>query len=173
MERGGWRKREAQMPIKLENKDTKLLLTAIQKSGPWTGAMMTLVKRLERSLRQIKVASGKAKGRDLQMWVCGKIAELSGVCFDQHDDQCLIHSREMGQAGIDIVLRGEALRKFPFSVECKNSEGLSMIEALQQAQSNCSPGTAALVVHKRKSLKQPVVIMEWDTFESLVKRGGR
>ena len=164
------------MPIQLENKDTARLLAMFADAETGTSpstkteaeARDALRKRLVRSLTKIKPSSGKAKGRDLQMWVCGKIAEIAGVCFDQHDDQCLIHSREMGQPGRDIVLRGAALQKFPFSVECKNSEGLSVTEALQQAQSNCAPGTAALVVHKRKSLKQPIVIMEWDTFERLV-----
>ena len=65
----------------------------------------------------IKVSSRKAKGRELQYWVCRKIADIFHTEFNQQDDECLIHSREMGQHNVDIVLRGYVKKQFPFSIE--------------------------------------------------------
>lgn len=130
-----------------------------------------LKKRLEKLLskKSIKISSRKAKGRDLQKWVCSKISELTNFPYDQSDDQCLIHSREMGQHGNDIILRGEALKKFPFSIECKNSETLNLLETIEQVQANQIEETDWLIVHKRKTLKTPIVIMDWDSLEKLYK----
>ena len=117
----------------------------------------------------IKVASRKAKGRNLQKWVCSKIAKILDMKFDQQDDQCLIHSREMGQQGVDIILRGDTIKKFPFSIECKSSEQLNLIGTVKQAKSNQVDGTDWLIVYKKKAFKKPIVIMDWDAFENLVE----
>ena len=66
-----------------------------------------LIKKLKNAQKTIKVSSRKGKGRGLQYWVCERIAGMFGINFVQSDDTCLVHSREMGQHGTDIVLRGE------------------------------------------------------------------
>lgn len=90
-----------------------------------------------------------------------------GLEFAQGDDQCLIHSREMGQHGKDIILRGEAHKRFPFSIECKNTETLPLPEVIRQAKENTGDDEDWLVVHKRKAIKDPIVIMDWNTFASM------
>ena len=117
----------------------------------------------------MKPSSAKAKGRNLQQRVCRGIAELLHLPFDQQDDQCLIHSREMGQSGIDIILRGVAQKQFPFSIECKNTETFSVYKAIEQAKSNQSKNTEWAVVHK-KNHSEPIVIMDWAAFLKLMQR---
>jgi hypothetical protein len=112
----------------------------------------------------MKTSSYKAKGRRLQQWICKQISEITGIDYDQHNDQSLIHSREMGQTGTDIILRGRAQQLFPFSVECKNTESLSLYSAIDQAKSNATDKTAWMVVHKKNN-SEPIVIMSWQTFQ--------
>jgi len=120
-----------------------------------------LSKKMEH--KKIKVASAKGKGRNLQHWVCERISEMTGIPYSQDDDS-LIRSREMGQAGVDIVLRDKAAERFPFSIECKSSEQLNLVETVEQAKRNNLPEREWLIVHKRKAIPNPIVIMDWDTF---------
>lgn len=124
-----------------------------------------LLKRLERSQQKISVYSAKAKGKDLQFWVCERLSKLLGIPYDQQDDSCLIHSREMGQAGKDIILRGEAKARFPFVIECKSTEYFDLVSSIKQVQANTKEGEDWILVHKRKSLAHPIIVMEWTAFE--------
>lgn len=127
-----------------------------------------LLKKLEKSQTRIKISSGKDKGRALQQWVCARIGNLVGIEYNQQDDNCLIHSREMGQAGVDVILRGEAQQRFPFAIECKSTESMNMTAFIRQAQEYQKPGLDWLVVYRAKALKNPVVIMAWETLEKYV-----
>lgn len=122
-----------------------------------------IIKKINRALTPIKVSSAKSKGRELQKRICQDISDVIGISYDQKDDFCLIHSREMGQSGCDIVLRGEAKRLFPYSIECKNTESLSLYAAIDQAKSNIYDQTEWMVIHKRKG-SDPIVIMDWAGF---------
>ena len=115
--------------------------------------------------KRITISSAKAKGRNLQYWICEKISKLINIPFDQQDDSCLIHSREMGQHGKDIILRGEAQILFPYSVESKASESLNLMETIEQSESNQDKNTDWMIVHKRKALAEPIVILSWRGFE--------
>jgi hypothetical protein len=123
----------------------------------------SLAKKMEH--KKIKVSSAKGKGRNLQYWVCERIADITGIPWVQSDDNCEIHSREMGQAGVDVVLRGKAAEKFPFSIECKSSEQLNLVDTVNQASKNNLPGRNWLIVHKRKAIPNPIVILSWEAFE--------
>jgi len=128
-----------------------------------------LIQKFTKTQTKITTSSAKAKGRHLQQWVCDRISAITEIPYAQQDDQCEIHSREMGQAGIDVVLRGEALRRFPFSVECKASESLDIKGTVEQARGNVYKDTDWLIVHRRKAIPEVLVIMAWDAFERLVK----
>ena len=131
-----------------------------------------IIGKLERAEKKIKVSSAKGKGRALQYWVCEKIAEIFGIEFVQSDDDCLIHSREMGQNGVDIVLRGGIGKKFPFDIECKSCESLSIPEWIRQARANKKENRDWLLVFKKQTLGHtPFVIMEWDCFEKIFVKG--
>ena len=115
--------------------------------------------------KRITVSSAKAKGRRLQQLVAEKISKLTGIPFGKDE---LIESREMGQSGVDIKLIGEAREKFPYSVECKAQETWSVHSWIEQAKTNVMPGTEWLLVCK-KSGKQPVAVIDLETFFRLLK----
>lgn len=128
-----------------------------------------LYKKLEKTQKRIAISSAKGKGRELQKWVCTRIAELLSIPFDNQDDHCLIHSREMGQSGTDVILRGKAHRRFPFSIECKNTEAINLPAFVRQCRENIKPGEELMVVVRSKALREPILIMEWDTIAKLYR----
>lgn len=148
--------------VNLSDADINMLAAFCESSG-----YLSLSGKLHGVQKTITKASGKSKGRNLQKWVAGKIADILGIPYNQQDDQCLIHAREMGQAGVDIILRGEAQTRFPFAVECKSSEGMSVQAFVAQAMKSAKPGIDWLVAYKCKMYAEPVVIMSWDAFERL------
>lgn len=119
--------------------------------------------------RRITVRSGKAKGQKLQKLVCEKISETFGIPFDNQDDSCEIHSRESGQSGTDVILRGKAAQVFPFDVECKNTEQWNLPSAIEQAKANTKPGRDWLVVLKKNRV-EPIVVLDIDTFFKMAKK---
>ena len=118
----------------------------------------------------IKPASCKQKGRNHQKWVCSKLSELIGIPWGS-DDDALISSRPMSQRGVDIILRGEAADRIPFSFECKNGESFQLVASIEQARANEKPGRPWIIVHRRKKFRNPIVMMDWDTFSKLLMGG--
>lgn len=152
-----------------------LLRRFISEYKPLTGKTIDfaekLLKKFERAEKKIKTSSAKGKGRNLQYWVCERIAEMFGIKFVQSDDTCLVHSRTMGLSGTDVVLTGELAEKFPFAVECKACETLSIPEWVRQARTNTKEGRKWLVVFKKQTIGgEPLVLMDWSTFEELFKK---
>ena len=130
-----------------------------------------ILGKLERAEKKIKTSSAKGKGRNLQYWVCERIAEMFGIKFVQSDDTCLVHSREMGLSGCDVILRGELYNKFPYDIECKAQESLSIPDWVRQARTNTKEGRKWLVVFKKQTIGgEPLVLMDWSTFEELFKK---
>ncbi len=154
--------------MNLSKKEAERLLKKIQIS-----AMSEEDKRLERKLRRhirpIKTSSAKGKGRALQQWIAREIADLLGLEYNQQDDQCLIHSREMGQSGVDVILRGEAFQRFPFAIECKSGESFQLVKTVDQARNNQGEASSWLIVHRRKAWKEPIAILPWEGFKKLFK----
>jgi len=101
----------------------------------------------------------------LQKLTAQKISDITGI---ECGKDCDIESRPMGQSGTDVILRGEAKKLFPFSVECKAQESWSIPAWIKQAQANEMVGTDWLLVAKR-SREKPVIIMDMDTFFGLMK----
>ena len=114
----------------------------------------------------MKTASTKAKGRNLQKWAAKKISELTGIPYGKDE---LIASRPMGQPGTDIVLKGEARKKFPFSVECKNQERWDIHSWIRQAQCNQLDKTDWLIICKKNRM-HPVVIIDAECFFNILKK---
>lgn len=118
--------------------------------------------------KPISIASRKAKGRNLQKWTAKKISELLSIPCGKDE---LIASREMGQSGTDVRLIGEALKRFPFSIETKCQETWSMNQFIQQAKANQMDSTDWLLIVK-KNHDKPVVIMDAESFFNLLERIG-
>jgi len=116
--------------------------------------------------KRITTASAKAKGRNLQQYICQKISDLLNIPWGK---DALIASREMGQSGVDVRLIGEALRRFPFSVECKAQETWSVPAWVEQAKGNQIAGTDWLLVMKKNHMK-PIVAMDADRFFELLEK---
>ena len=133
---------------------------------------LRLIKKFENAEKTIKVSSRKGKGRGLQYWVCDRIAKIFGIEFVQSDDSCLIQSRPMGQHGTDVILRGNIYKEFPFDIECKSCESLSIPEWVRQARTNKKENRNWLVIFKKQTIgHEPLVLMEWGTFERLFMKG--
>lgn len=92
----------------------------------------------------MKSSSARAKGRRHQQDVCKKLLEVS-IGLEKDD----IRSASMGAPGEDILFSPAARRQFPFSIECKNVEKLSIWSAINQARSNCNPVHTPAVVFTR------------------------
>jgi len=126
------------------------------------------LERLKRK-KPIAASSRKAKGRILQKWAVAKIAELLEYRMPAEKDLQEIRSREMGQSGADVVIKSEKLRmRFPFAVECKNQEQISLFQWIEQAQANVTETLPRwMLIVKNKKLKKPVVIIDWEGVEAL------
>ncbi len=116
-------------------------------------------------MKKIKISSGKAKARELQKWVCNEISKLTGISWGKDLD---IESREMGQSGVDVKLRGEAQKSFPFSVECKRQESWNVHSWIKQAKDNQKEGTD-WIIFARRSHEDSVVIMDAEAFFKCIK----
>lgn len=130
-----------------------------------------LIKKLKNAQKTIKVSSRKGKGRGLQYWVCERIAGMFGINFVQSDDDCLVQSRPMGQHSVDIILRGELKKKFPFSIECKAQETLNITEWIRQARENELSDTSWMLIFKKQTLgSKPIVCLDFETFLQYYKK---
>lgn len=125
------------------------------------------IKTKIKMLSQIKPRSAKNKGMAWQKEVCGFIASLLGIEYNQQDDDCPIHSRESGLSGCDIVLRGEAKKRFDYAIECKAVESVHLADWISQAKSNASGGNWMLFIKNRRVGK--IVCMDIDTLRQLYK----
>jgi len=122
------------------------------------GSRKNLISKLFK--KTISISSRKGKARSLQKWVCEKISELINVPCGIDEE---ITSREMGQSGTDVRLSKEALKKFPFSVECKNQESWSIPAWILQAKRNIIPGTDWLLF-LTKNGHEEILVMDADAF---------
>ncbi len=104
----------------------------------------------------MKTQSAKAKGRRLQQWVRDKLIEHRNV----HPED--IESRSMGAGGEDLIMARDARQKFPFSVECKNTEKLNVWDAYEQAIANS--GDHEPIVFIKKNGKKPLVVLDAENF---------
>lgn len=123
-------------------------------------------KQMEKKVKKkpISIASRKAKARELQKYVASKISEITGIPCGKDE---LIESREMGQAGSDVKLIGEAQKLFPFAVECKRTEKLDLFGAIRQAKTNMKKGVDWIVVHRR-SQEEAFVTLDADVFFEII-----
>lgn len=157
----------AKRTINLDTKEIEVLLEALYAHK---STDHPLHKKLTNVMKTIKVRSAKNKGMALQIDFGKLLAETLGLTFDQKDDDAQIASRPSGQHGSDIILRGEAKKRLPFSFEAKCTENLALVAAINQAKEN-SDGVDWVVVHRKKVLKEDVIIMAVNTFIKMLKKG--
>ena len=108
----------------------------------------------------MRTSSAKAKGRRLQ----NAVADAIRARFpDLEPDD--VRPAIMGASGEDVLLSPAARKRFPYSVECKNTERLNVWEALRQAEANCGEHTPLLVFTRNRS--KTYVAIEWSQFLEL------
>jgi len=113
--------------------------------------------------KTISISSRKAKARNLQNKVRDSILKKFPSLKKDEDVKAAI----MGESGVDIQLSTKAKQLFPFSIECKNQESLSIWSALNQAEKNCYKDTSSLLVFKRNRSKT-YAVLEWEDFLRLL-----
>lgn len=118
--------------------------------------------------KKISIQSAKAKGRELQKWVCQKISELTGEEWGSSGDDKPIESRPMGQSGTDIRMESHVREMFPYSVECKRQENWAIPAWVKQAKENEMEGTDWLLVCRRSRM-EPIVVMDAEAFFELAR----
>jgi hypothetical protein len=92
------------------------------------------------------VASRKQKGRKLQQYIVQKILH-SFPTLTERD----VRSISMGVPGEDIQLSEVAFNAFPYAVESKAQESLSIWAALEQTETNTRKGIPLLVFKRNRS----------------------
>jgi hypothetical protein len=112
-------------------------------------------------------ASRKAKGRRLQQAVRQDLIEHLGI--DPGD----ILSTAMGQSGCDLYLSPAARSIFPFGVEAKRCETISLPAWWKQCESNASKvGLIPLLVFKRNR-EEPLAVLRWSDLLALLQQDHR
>ena len=72
-------------------------------------------------------------------------------------------SRSMGCGGEDVLLSPKARAKFPFSIECKNTERLNLYKAYDQCIDNSKELHEPLLIVKKNHHK-PLAIIDAEYF---------
>jgi hypothetical protein len=111
----------------------------------------------------MRTSSAKQKGRRHQQEVAKKLLDV-GIDLEPDD----IRSASMGAPGEDILLSPAARKQFPFSIECKNVEKLSIWSAIDQARENCRPEFTPVVAFC-KNHEDIQVALPFDKFLEIYK----
>jgi hypothetical protein len=112
----------------------------------------------------MKTRSAKNKGKRLQNDVRDIILENYKQL--EPDD---VASTIMGEQGTDIKLSPAARKIFPFSIECKNQENISVWACLKQAEDNCKPETYPMLIFKRNR-SDAYVTLKFDDFMKIFNK---
>ncbi len=108
-------------------------------------------------------ASRKAKGRRFQQQLREDLIRELDITPDD------ILSTAMGQAGCDLYLSPAARSVFPFGVEAKRAEALSIPAWWKQCENNASKvGLIPLLVFKRNR-EEPLAVLRWSDLIRLIR----
>lgn len=109
------------------------------------------------------VASRKAKARRLQNETAKSIRDAFGLPDED------VMPVPMGVNGMDIKLSDRARQVFPFAVENKARESISIWESMEQAEANAPDGLEPLVVFRRNRSKT-YACLEFDVLLRLINK---
>lgn len=112
-------------------------------------------------------ASRKAKGRRFQQQLREDLIRELNITPDD------ILSTAMGQGGCDLYLSPAARSVFPFGVEAKRAEALSIPAWWKQCTANASKvGLVPLLVFKRNR-EEPLAVLRWSDLLALLQQDHR
>ena len=113
----------------------------------------------------MRTASAKAKGRRLQQKVAERVVKaLPGV---EDED---VRSNPMGADGEDIWLSKAARTLFPFTIECKNVEKLSIWRAISQGRANQKQDWHIPAVVFSKNHEEPYIALPFERFMEIYEQ---
>jgi hypothetical protein len=108
-------------------------------------------------------ATRKSKGRVFQQSLREDLINRLGISPDD------ILSTAMGQGGCDLYLSPAARARFPYGVEAKRQENLSLPAWWEQCTTNASKvGLTPLLVFKRNR-EEPLAVLRWSDLLILLK----
>ena len=135
-----------------------------QRSGQKTKALSSQRTKSSKSAlkKRMSPRSAKAKGRKLQTWVVEKLLETFNKLTDKD-----VRSTPMGVNGVDVQLSTAAYERFPYDIECKNTERMTTLyNYYEQAISHDSGGEPLLIV--KMNHKKPLAIVDAEHFVKVV-----
>ena len=107
--------------------------------------------------------SAKSKGRGFQKDIARKIREYFGLADSD------VRSTAASVPGEDILFSDLGRHTFPFSVECKNREHISIWQAIEQSNKNAGYYVPLVIFKKNNS--ETYVTIDLDSFLSIIKHG--
>ena len=108
-------------------------------------------------------ASRKAKGRRLQQAVRQDLIDR----LDIHEGDIL--STAMGQAGCDLYLSPAARARFPFAVECKHQETISLPTWWRQCTRNAAAEGLTPLLILKQSRRDALAVLRWSDLLALLR----
>ena len=111
----------------------------------------------------ISISSRKAKSRGLQNFVTQNLLNKYPQ-FDSNDIKPAI----MGESGVDIKLSNPARKEFPFAIEAKNQESLSIWSALEQCETNAKLEKLTPLLIFKRNRSDIYVTMKFEDFIKLL-----
>jgi len=108
--------------------------------------------------------SRKSKGKGFQNSLREDLITHLGISPDD------ILSTAMGQGGCDLYLSPAARERFPFGVEAKRCESISLPAWWKQCEANASKvGLIPLLVFKRNR-EEPLAVLRWSDLLALLRQ---
>ena len=107
--------------------------------------------------------SRKSKGSAFQGYIRDLLLEKYEGKLEKDD----IKSAIMGESGMDLHLSPAAQKLFPFAVEAKRTEKMSVPAWWEQAKANATDKLKPIIITKQNR-KEPLVIMSLEDFLSLL-----
>ncbi|MFA7087521.1 MAG: hypothetical protein WC145_12710 [Aliarcobacter sp.] len=101
---------------------------------------------------------------------CPHAAGSRSCRASQWCDEGDILSTAMGQGGCDLYLSPAARERFPFGVECKRTEKLSIPAWWKQCSANAKVEKLNPMLIYRRSHEEALLVMRWDDFLEVVRK---
>ena len=111
--------------------------------------------------------SRKSKGRVFQQQLRDDLI----THLDINPDDIL--STAMGQSGCDLYLSPAARSVFPFGVECKRCENISLPAWWKQCESNASKVALTPLLVFKRNREEPLAVLRWSDLLALLQQDYR
>jgi hypothetical protein len=98
----------------------------------------------------------------LQQWLRDQIRQVFSL------PEADVTSRSMGASGTDVLLSPAAGVLFPFAIECKAQESVSIWEAWRQTKSNVSEQLPFPLLVIKRNNEEPLAVLDAELFIRLM-----